>query len=192
VSALQPSHARARAALLAVAAVVAVLLTGCGRDVPASLQVGTTTVAPADREALPPVSGTTLDGAPLDVASLRGKVVVLNSWASWCAPCKDEVPDLVALAKAADPATTSVVGLNVDDERAAAVAFVRDFGMPYPSIVDGTGSILATLPGVPPKSLPSTLVIDKQGRIAARVIGPVNPQELGDIVASVGAERADS
>ena len=164
-------------------------LAACGRDLPASLQVGTSTFAPSDREALPPISGTTLDGQPLSVEQFAGKVVVLNAWASWCGPCKDEVPALVGLASALDPDVATVVGLNVSEEAKAAAAFATEYAMPYPSIEDPKGAILPTIPGVPPAALPSTVVIDQRGRIAARIIGAANEAELARIVDSVAAEQ---
>jgi thiol-disulfide isomerase/thioredoxin len=163
-----------------VAAAVGILvmtlaLAGCGRDVPAALQVGTTTIP-----------------AGLSVSGLAGRVVVLNSWASWCEPCKQEVPAFVALAGSADPADVAVVGLDVSDDPAAATAFATAFGMPYPSIVDASGDLLASLPGVPPTAIPSTLVIDRTGHIAARIIGAADRAELARIVADVAAEQPAS
>jgi len=172
--------------------IVAATAVGCGRDVPAALQVGTTTIAPADRGPMPPLSGNTLTGGSLDLASLRGKVVVLNSWASWCAPCKEEVPAFVTLAAASDPSSVAVVGLNVNDEAAAATDFATKHAMKYPSIVDPDGHLLATIPDVPPESLPSTVILDRQGRIAARIIGAAKPDELTGIVAAVAAETPGS
>ncbi len=152
------------------------------------MQVGTQTIAVADRQALPEVAGTTLDGQPLDLADYRGRVVVLNSWASWCGPCREEVPAFVGLSKAVDPARVAVVGLNVDDDPAAARAFAKEFAMPYPSVVDATGAILSTIPGVPPAALPSTVILDASGRMAARIVGPADGSQLTDLVASVQAE----
>ena len=86
-------------------------VSACGRDQPP--QVGTATIAVAEREALPPVAGTTLEGTSLDLADLRGRVVVLNSWASWCSPCRDEIPDFVALADAS-PAGALFLSLELE------------------------------------------------------------------------------
>ena len=165
-------------------AVVAVLATGCGREQPASALIGTEVIAPEDREPAPPVAGPTLDGSSLDLASLRGDVVVLNSWASWCPPCKEEIPAFVALDGSATPGV-HVVGLNVSDAPEAAQALVDSLGMEYPSIVDAAGTILPTIPGVPPKSLPSTVVIDRDGRIAARIVGIAAASDLWSIVGKV-------
>ena len=167
-------------------AVTAFTLTGCGRDQPPV--VGTSTIAVNDREALPPISGTTLDGTSLDVASLRGKVVVLNSWATWCDPCRSEVPTLVKLAASTKPDEVAIVGLDVSDNDDAARQFARDFSMNYPSIIDSEGVLLPTIPGVPPAALPSTVILDREGRIAVRIIGEVDASTLPGLVAQVAAE----
>ncbi len=164
-------------------AVAPLLLVACGRDQPAV--VGTETLTADARDAAPSIVGTTLDGDQLDVADLRGRVVVLNSWASWCAPCREEAPAFVALSEGSNPDDVTVVGLNVTDDDAAARGFVDDYGVPYPSIVDGDGAILRTIPGVPPSSLPSTVILDREGRIAARIVGGTDAVELGTLIAAV-------
>ena len=173
-----------RAAVLAAVALLAtpVLLTGCGRDAPAV--AGTETIAPGERGDPLELSGTTLDGARVSLADYRGRIVVLNDWASWCAPCRDEMPALARFA--ADNPDVAVVGLNVEDEAAAAAAFLAETGADFPSIVDRDGSLLREIPGVPPSALPSTVVLDAQGRVAARVIGPTDPQELAMLVEGAG------
>ncbi len=171
-------------------AISALALVGCGRDQPPV--VGTSTIAVDDREALPPISGTTLDGTELDVASLRGKVVVLNSWATWCDPCRSEVPTLVKLADSTKPDDVAVVGLDVSDSDEAARQFAKDFAMQYPSIVDSEGVLLPTIPGVPPAALPSTVILDREGRIAVRIIGEVDASTLPDLVAQVAAEPSSA
>jgi peroxiredoxin len=87
-----------------------------------------------------------------------------------------------------DPADVAVVGLDVSDDPEAARSFAAEFNMPYPSIVDSSGSLLSSLPGVPPKAIPSTLIVDRNGRVAARIIGAADPAELSRIVADVVAE----
>lgn len=136
---------------------------------------------------MPPISGPTLDGSSLDLASLRGKVVVLNSWASWCGPCTDEAPQIAEFRRAADPAKVEVVGLDVTDKSGDAKDFVTRYGITYPSIVDPDGVLLATIPGVPPAALPSTVIIDAQGRIAGRVIGATTTAQLTELVAAASA-----
>ncbi len=159
---------------------------GCGRDQPPV--VGTATIAIGDREPLPSISGTTLDGESLDLADLRGRVVVLNSWATWCDPCRSEVPTLVTLAGSVNPTDVAVVGLDVSDDDTAAREFEDEFAMNYPSIIDSEGVLLPTIPGVPPAALPSTVIVDREGRIAVRIIGEVDSSTLPGLVASVVAE----
>jgi len=160
--------------LTVVLSAAVLLLAGCGRDTPAI--PGFEVLAPGDREPMPALAGSTLDGQQVDWADLTGSVVVVNNWASWCAPCRDEMPHLVALAES-EP-SIRVLGLNVRDEPAAARAFAAELGVDFPSIVDADGSLLRSVPGVPPAALPSTLVLDAQGRIAARIIGPASAEQL--------------
>jgi peroxiredoxin len=181
---------------LAVGAVLLampLILTGCGREQPASALVGTEQVADDEREDVLQFTGTTLDGSTFDLARLRGKVVVLNAWASWCPPCISEMPAFVDLHDSVDPADVAVIGLNVGDDPAAAQAFIDEMGMSFPNIDDTSGAILASIPGVPPKSLPSTVILDREGRIATRIIGPTDPiglaTQLGQVLGTdtVGA-----
>jgi thiol-disulfide isomerase/thioredoxin len=180
---------RPTAIVVAALVLVPLLLAGCGRDQPASELVGVDTISSQDRAEVPRIAGTTLDGEPFDVADLRGRIVVVNSWASWCGPCREETPAFVELSKGVDPGDVAVVGLNVTDDDAAARAFATEFGMPYPSIVDAEGDILATIPGVPPSSLPSTVILDRDGRIAARVIGATDAMELASLIAAIMDEE---
>ena len=175
-----------------VAVLVAAFVSGCGRTPPAvdPSKVGVERFEPGERPQLPPVAGTTLAGTPLDLAELRGDVVVLNSWASWCGPCLIEMPILIDAADRYRERGVTVVGLNTLDEQANATAFVEDLGITFDSIRDADGAILATLPDVPPRALPNTLIIDPQGDIAARIIGPVDEPMLTDIIDDILGESA--
>jgi thiol-disulfide isomerase/thioredoxin len=173
--------------LVAFVLLGAVALTaGCGRAgagaASVTASIGVTVYDEADRVEMPRLSGETLAGGSLDLANLRGRVVVLNAWASWCGPCRDEMPVFVALSESADSGNVTVVGLDVKDDPAVARAFAADLGVKYASLLDPDGALLAQVPGVPPGALPSTVVIDRQGRIAARIIGPVTEAVLFPIV----------
>jgi len=168
------------------------LVVGCGREQPASAMIGTEEIGVDDRGEALEISGITLDGLPFALSDLRGRVVVLNAWASWCGPCEAEMPAFVDLDATADPADIVVVGLNVSDDPAAAEAFMEEQGMTFPAVADPDGMLLATIPGVPPKSLPSTVILDRDGRIAARIIGATNPVSLASEVGRVlGAASSD-
>lgn len=123
--------------------------------------------------------GTTLTDDLLDVASFRGQVVVLNVWGSWCAPCREEAPTLARVSTEYADRGVQFVGVNVKDNRAAALAFEERYGITYPSIEDGDGrAILALSRYVPAQAVPVTIVLDRDGRVASRVIGVVREATL--------------
>ncbi len=146
---------------------------------------------PGSRTAAPAVTGTTLTGQKFSLASDRGSVVVLNFWGSWCSPCRAEAPALAALARYFHGDPVRFVGDDVHDYATAARAFEHTFGVSYPSVNDpGEQVALAFHSTVPPTAIPSTLVIDRAGRIAARVIGEVSYNGLRALIAKVLAEAA--
>jgi thiol-disulfide isomerase/thioredoxin len=138
------------------------------------------------------VSGEDLDGNPLDLADQRGKVVVLNVYASWCPPCRAEMPTVVELAGQADPAQVSYLGVNIRDNTSAARAFGENVGIAFPSFADPSSAVLLALSDeLGPYSLPSTVVLDREGRVAAlvlgRIPGAVTLQDVVDDVVAAGA-----
>lgn len=153
---------------------------------------GAVTLVPADtRDPAPDFGGPLLGGGDFDLAAARGDVVVLNVWGSWCPPCRDEAPDLQAVNESFDGQGVQFVGVNVRDNDVDAQAFEREFGVTYPSVVDENGSrLLAFRDTLPPTSIPSTLVVDRQGRMAASVLGQITEASLRDLVSSIAAERA--
>lgn len=172
---------RLNACLLACALLVTV---ACGRDTPAT--VGVTTFEAGDRVALPAISGQGLDGQRLSVPVSGGAITILNAWASWCDPCREEMPLLQEIA--AEFPDVAVIGLNVQDEPQAARQFLQEVGAQFPSIVDPDGALLATIPGVPPTSVPSTVIVDTNGAIAVRIIGPLDRTEIIQQVKALIAE----
>ena len=193
-----------RSRLLRAAAAAALLLasSGCtttGADEPTrtgsqdgyvGVERNLTQIAPAERKPLPVVSGSSLDGRPLSTADYAGKVLVINVWGSWCPPCRSEAPGLQAASeRTRDKA--QFLGITVkDNDPAPAEAFVRANAITYPSIFDPTGKVLLAFTGtLPPSAIPSTLVVDRQGRLAVRVLGTISEVTLVDIINDVAAGR---
>ncbi|MGH3812741.1 MAG: TlpA family protein disulfide reductase [Pseudonocardiaceae bacterium] len=184
--------------LLLVAA-AALLWPGLWHGSPAGESVGASSAnlpatglawfGPKGREPAPKLAGSTLEGERLSLAQFRGTVVVVTVWGSWCAPCRDEAPDLARLARESRSEGVRFVGVDTRDNKAAARAFVRTFKIPYPSLFDPDGSLMLAFDGVVPISaVPSTVVIDPQGRVAARVVGKVTYSTLRGLVQDVLAE----
>lgn len=138
-----------------------------------------TILEPAQRQIAPNAAGVDLNGDPLALSDFAGQVVVLNVWASWCAPCRAEAGALEEVAVQFEGKGVQFVGLNTRDSNAAAQAFMRNFGVTYPSLVDKDGRIqLLFNDSLPPQAIPSTIVIDQQGRVAARALGTVTAATL--------------
>ncbi|MGB2839913.1 MAG: TlpA disulfide reductase family protein [Actinomycetes bacterium] len=147
-------------------------------------------IDPSDRVAVGDVSGTTLEGDPLSLDDFAGDVVVMNVWGSWCAPCRAEAPALQQVSVDTENDGVQFVGINTRDQEAAAIAFEKNFGITYPSLVDRSGELqLAFRESLPANSIPSTLVIDRDGRVAARVLGATTYSQLTDLVDQVASER---
>ena len=193
---------RAAAVTTATAMVVsALLLSGCGgQTATGAADTGTGYVAGdgsavvlpvADRQPAPDISGPTLDGGTWTMADHLGQVVVLNVWASWCAPCRAEAPALEQVSVETADQAVQFVGLNTRDTEAAAKAFVANYGITYPNLVDDDGSLqLAFRDTLPPQSIPSTVFVDAQGRVAARVLGEIDKSRLQGIIDTLVTEQS--
>jgi len=144
-------------------------------------------IAEPERGAPVELSGQGTDGSTIDLASLRGQVVVVNVWYAACAPCRIEAPDLAAAAQDYAGSGVAFVGINTRDTQAAANAFEQRFAIPYPSVLDAeTGQALLALRGVvPPAAVPTTIVIDTQGRPAGRIVGLADPAVLRGMIDQV-------
>jgi len=195
------TRARRRTAAAAAAVLVALALTACsatsGSTDGSTRYVagdGSTTVLPAaERDAAPVIVGTTLDGAKLDLATLRGKVVVVNMWASWCAPCRGEAGTLEKVYVETKLKGVEFVGIvsGGKDSIDNAKAFQRRFDVSYPSMFDADNSLVLAFRGqLPPAAIPSTLVLDREGRVAARALGEVDYSRLLGILEPVMREQA--
>ncbi|MFD0685771.1 TlpA family protein disulfide reductase [Actinomadura fibrosa] len=193
--------ARAVPARLAVAGALCGLLAGCaGTNAAQNGPDGSdnrfisgngniTEYKAADRKGLQDVTGEGLDGKPIRLADLKGKVTVVNFWASWCAPCRGEAPSLEQIHNEHKAEGLAFLGVNFKDAKDNAKAYERKFKVGYPSVFDADGRVTLAFREVPPSAIPSTLVLDRQGRIAARVIGATTYTKLNPVVAKVLAEK---
>ena len=146
-------------------------------------EVGLTLYPGDDGIPLPDIDGKTITGETLSLEDLRGHVVVLNVWGSWCAPCRAEAPDLAEISNETAPRGVRFVGIDVRDNPAAGRAFEREFGITFPSFDDQNGLVLASFTGIVPVSaVPSTLVIDRNGIIRGRNIGRVDATTLRGLI----------
>ncbi|MFJ9729045.1 TlpA family protein disulfide reductase [Streptomyces sp. NPDC101209] len=193
---------RSRATLLAATAAAAALaLSACssggtsggGGDTNFVMgKDGISTVKKGERTAAPDLSGTTVDGSRLDVASYKGKVVVLNLWGSWCAPCRAEAPNLEKVAQDLKAKGVQFVGINTRDAQVAnARAFEKQYGVGFPSLYDPTGKLMLRFKKgtLNPQAIPSTLVLDRQGKIAARSLAALSEDKLRAMIDPVLAEK---
>ncbi|GGS77590.1 TlpA family protein disulfide reductase [Nonomuraea spiralis] len=177
---------------------LAALAAGCAGNQSGQPQVGDTRFVAgdgkiqifeaADRKPAPPVEGPTLDGGTASLAAHKGKVVVLNFWASWCGPCRAEAPVLKEVA-GKTKGDVQFIGIDFKDRKADAIAFERTEQTGYSHIFDQPGKVALSFQGtVPPAAIPSTLIIDRQGRVAARALGAVKYTDLMDTVTKVRDE----
>lgn len=147
-------------------------------------------IGPGRRPMTPAITGTTLTGAHLDLRALRGKVVVVNFWASWCAPCREEAPALGALAQRLVSRGVRFVGVDVRDNRASAISFERSYQITYPSIFDPDDAVAAALGLLTPRATPTTWLIDRRGRLAAVFFGSIAYQVVKPMLVALVAEPA--
>ena len=168
---------------------LALALTGCGnaKQVATKRYVagnGTVTfIESKDRKTAPVLTGLTLDGENLQVP--HGGIVVVNVWASWCAPCRAEAPTLAALANKYQGVV--FVGVLTRDSEVAARAFEKRFQIPYPTLVDDS-VLLGFRDTLSANAIPSTIVIDKKGMVAARISGQITVASLSDLIEKIHAE----
>ena len=195
-----------RALSIALAAASVLVLAGCSSD-PLAEQYragdnkgyiagdGTISEFPADQRGEPVAfAGETIEGDAIDSADLAGEVVVVNFWYAGCAPCRAEAPLLLEVSEEFEGDGATFVGVNVRDQAATAASFEENYGITYPSIVDvNDGAVQYAFAGdVPPAAVPTTLVLDAEGRIAARILGQLKDASIlstivGDLVDEAAA-----
>lgn len=172
--------------------VAAALLTACGSSSGGDAGGDTAFVAgdgsivliaPAERGAAPDLVGETLEGGEFRLRDHLGEVVVLNVWASWCAPCRAEAPVLEKVWREVKDDGVQFVGLDTRDTDEAARAFLDAYDVTYPNVIDSDGRLqLLFSDTLPPQAIPSTLVVDREGRVAGRVIGRVTEATLTALI----------
>lgn len=189
-----------RSAAPMILAVVAVLASGCAAAPPNGAPQrpdqgfiagdGSITLLPAaERQQAPDISGTTLTGDPWSLASQRGTIIVFNVWGSWCAPCRAEAPVLKKVSEMYQGQKVAFIGINTRDSRVPALAFEKEFGITYPSLEDQDGQLQLRFAGtLPPSAIPSTVIIDRHGRVAGRIIGRTSESTLRGLIEPLLAE----
>jgi peroxiredoxin len=192
----------ARTLIAALAAASALALAGCSTSSGSSDSAGTnfvkgtgetSTVAVKDRGAPISISGKDLDGSQLSLADYRGKIVVLNVWGSWCSPCRAEADGLETVYTADKDKGVQFVGIDTRDlQTAQPKAFVADHNITYPSLYDPAGDLLLKFPAgtLNPQTIPTTIILDRQGRVAARALLPLSSGQLTQMLAPVLAEKS--
>lgn len=192
-----------RSLLAASGAAIALALAACTSEDPLAKQANAgdnknyiagdgsvTEYATSNRSAPVAFTGKLFDGTTVNAGTFRGKVTVLNFWYAACAPCRKEAPSLQALHAEFESQGVLFYGVNIRDERATADAFDRNFGLTYPSLQDQDGGVLLAMTKyVPAAAVPTTLVLDEQGRVSARILGELDKGTLKTLIQSALAEK---
>lgn len=195
---------RLRLALAAVVALASLAVSGCATDPLAEDYLnggnenyisgeGITEVPLAKRGDPIEFSGLTDQGTEVSRSDYAGEVLVVNFWYASCPPCRTEAPDLDALAEKYAGAGASFIGVNIYDAADTSLAFARTFNIDYPSLLDSQeGKVRLAFAGdISPKAVPTTFVLDREGRIAARILGQLRERSILDtIVADLVKEPA--
>jgi thiol-disulfide isomerase/thioredoxin len=147
------------------------------------------TVDVADRQDAPVLEGQDLEGNALSTADFAGKTIVVNLWGPWCAPCRAEAPALEEVASEYADKDVQFVGIVTrSKDPAQSIAFNRTFGVSYPSFADQGGKLeLGFNDSLPTMAIPTTWVIDSEGRVAARILAKVTPSTLANLIDDVQA-----
>ncbi len=145
-------------------------------------------IAAAERGVAPRFDGTLLDGTDFESSSMDGNVAVVNFWGQWCAPCRVETPDFQKVYADVEAEGVSFLGVDVKDNDQLARAFLADNGVTYPSLYDPRGEVGLVFRDYPPSAIPSTILLDRRGRVAAVYVGAVAGDDLRSAIDRLLAE----
>jgi peroxiredoxin len=192
---------RVAARLAAVVLALSLPLTACTAEDPLAQQAeagsnknyiagdgSVTEYAPESRGEPVPLDAKLFSGKTVDSSNWQGEVTVLNFWYAACAPCRAEAPELQSLYEKFKDDGVQFYGVNLRDSKHTADAFERNFGITYPSIKDKNGTVLLSMTEyVPPQAVPTTIVLDKKGRVAARILGMADKSTLETLISDAAA-----
>jgi thiol-disulfide isomerase/thioredoxin len=136
---------------------------------------------------LPSEAGLASGVTELSLADLQGRVVVVNFWASWCGPCRIEQPDLNAVYALLPDTEVVLIGVNIEDTQANALAHLAEFDVPYLSLFDPVNELAGQFSGIGARTIPTTLFLDVKGRVAARLLGLTDTREIAVLAGAVVA-----
>jgi peroxiredoxin len=159
--------------LLLILATTVVACSGPGAGVSRGINVG---------NRAPDFTLEALDGTKVSLKNYRGKVVLINFWATWCPPCRAEIPEIEAAFEARQDDGFVVFGVNVEEARETVAPFVDAFEMSYPVLLDESGRLLQTYRAM---GLPMSVIIDQDGVIQARHIGFLTAADLDSYLAEL-------
>jgi peroxiredoxin len=142
-----------------------------------------------ERKSAPTFAGDLLGGGDFTSSSLAGSIAVLNFWGSWCPPCRVETPEFQQVYTEVQPRGVQFLGLNVKEtDPQFATAFVRDKGITFPSLYDPKGEVALAFRDYPANAIPSTIILDRKGRVAAVYTGAVQPDDLRTVLGELLGE----
>jgi len=143
----------------------------------------------SERKPAPELENVDFLSAEIDLNSLKNKVVLINVWGSWCSPCRKEAPELEELYLKNKTNNVEFIGINIRDSRISANRFIENFSITYPNIFDRDGKLLLGYKdSLPANSIPSTILIDKNGLVAARQLGPIDKSLIQGFISELVEE----
>ena len=142
-----------------------------------------------ERKPAPELSNVEFLSSEIDLKTLKNKVVLINVWGSWCSPCRKEAPELEELYLKNKADNVEFIGINIRDSKISANRFIENFSITYPNIFDRDGKLLLGYKdSLPANAIPSTILIDKNGLVAARQLGPIDKSLIQGFISALVEE----